>query len=187
MSYAQSSLYISLADAISHIAETDNDGDQVEALQDFACAARESSVATIGDCGNGHDKIPPKYWHLTRGRVEINNNKLMIIDYNGETRTWRSIEVLREDIFRIWPKHTENILRNSTELEAEEEIKRAKGPKPQKINNVISKMKLDIVSRKLTVDDLRTMTDKELVTNYGSEAGKTTCRAARDIVVKKPE
>jgi hypothetical protein len=64
---------------------------------------------------------------------------------------------------------------------------RKTGPKSGKLQSVIAAIKDDIRAGRQTIDAIRAMSDKDLVSAYGRrfESQRTTCREARDRVVSE--
>lgn len=63
--------------------------------------------------------------------------------------------------------------------------RRRPGPKTRKGKSIIDAMKEDIRANELTVEALRAMSDKKLLSKYGEkfDAARTACREARDNAV----
>ena len=118
MAYRDKSVFISLDDAIEHITLNNVGFDEFNALTEFRVAAWEGAIIATGDHGDGRENIPADEWR--RGafglQLKVSNpspfhpwkNMLVAKVQNGELRHWRDVEVIRNDVSRLWPQKRSN-------------------------------------------------------------------------------
>jgi hypothetical protein len=95
--------------------------------------------------------------------------------------------IVREAGFETWLRGAHKLRRGpQSSTTGYRDAARKTGPKSGKLQSVIAAMKEDVRAGRQTVDALRVMSDKDLV-SFGRrfECARTTCREARDRVVSE--
>jgi len=134
--------------------------------------------------------VPPRGEEWTRAKIRWASGK--VLDpfgalVNGEWRpAWRTVLVYRSKVIELWhlspPAKTPTA---SASNEHHRPSQRKRGRKPKKRMLLIDAMTMDVKRRRMTVEMLRKLPDKKLITNYGDKIGakRTSCREARDAVL----
>jgi hypothetical protein len=105
----------------------------------------------------------------------------------GVARTLKLI-IVREADFERWFRRANKLRRRpQSGSTGYRDAARKTGPKSRKLQSVIAAMEEDVRAGRQTTDTLRVMSDKDLVSAYGTRfgCGRTTCREARDRVVSE--
>jgi hypothetical protein len=101
---------------------------------------------------------------------------------------WRLLLILRSKVVNLWrlsPASISATVGNTKGTNVAPFTHRKKGPKTAKGDSIVGAITEDIKAGRLTIEDLRSMPDKELVAKYGKNFGakRTACREARERVL----
>jgi hypothetical protein len=129
---------------------------------------------------------PPRGWR--RAKIRWATGKVLdpygAVEDGNWHPAWRTVLLARSTVMQLWPKSVQPETPKSSSRNVAP-FKRSTGPQTKKLSSMIESMKSDIRAKHLTVDRLRNMSDKELVSKYGLkvEGRRTSCREARKRVV----
>jgi hypothetical protein len=105
---------------------------------------------------------------------------------------YRTVWFARSKVMELWPASltsTPLTVTPSRDANSLPSTKRNTGPKTKKGQSMFDAMEAELKEERLTLDELRSMPDKELISKYGDkvEAKRTACREARERVLTEFE
>jgi hypothetical protein len=123
------------------------------------------------------EQIPGSAWAV----LQIERDRSYLFGGLTQDPQFTNIKISSEAIFQEWP-------RNTISGQAEVVVgPRTRGPKPEKKEKVVTRMKRDLDHGEITKAELRDMSDKALTTRYGIPNGaeRTTVREALNSVLSE--
>lgn len=203
----ESENWMTLPQVATHVRSVDGSDehkarrDVLKALKDSAFYSRRRSlirwkdiVRISGEPPNeiGPHDVPPQGRDWAGAKIRWTSGTVLDpygAAENGKWRSaWRIVWLARSKVTELWPP---SLPPNAPAISSGKTAnvvpftQRRTGPKTGKLDSIVKAMREEIRAKGLTIDELRAMPDKMLLSKYGKqfEAQRTICRDARTRAV----